>query len=354
MTPTLKSSLAILAAFCGATMATSAQPLPNGNGAAKFTPVIVENEKVRAQADIKQRSLALLQSGDFAALDRMAGEMRTGQFAFADGYWHLSLFYKVIADLDPELPEDEWQTHLALLRRWFEEDTQSITARVAMARALVAYAWHARGISVARDVNPNAWQTVADRIAEAGRILEAARRLPEKCPYWYTTWMTAAMLFGGVPERYDEVFTEGVTFFPSYTPIYFMKVWYLQERWHGESGDWQAFAKESADKLGGERGDILYAQIIWFVREMRVYGNPIKESGADWARTRRGFESIRRQYPDSILALSQYCSISGFAPLGAPALVRQLLEEVGNRVDLTVWKKVEAFVRHREWAYEGP
>jgi hypothetical protein len=130
-----------------------------------------------------------------------------------------------------------------------------------------------------------------------------------------------------------------------------MKVWRLEEKWYGERGDWEAFAKESADRLGGEEGDILYARLVWYVHDTRLYSNPVAESALDWERTKRGFEAIRRQYPDSLLALSEFCALSGFAPMGARTQMRQLFDEIGNRVDLQTWKKVDLFVRNRRWAY---
>jgi hypothetical protein len=318
-----------------------------------FVPVVVENEAEVAKKEIETRAVALLEAGNFAALDAMAREFRFSEAAFANGYWKLSLFYQVVAGLNPNTPEKDFQTRLALLRRWFELDGSSITARVAMARALVCYAWHARGCDLKKEVTPDAGRLVAERISDANLILETAKGLPEKCPYWYSTWITKAMLASDDQPRFDEIFAEGVAKFPSYTPIYFMKAWWLEECWHGRPGDWEAFAKESADRLGGEKGDILYAQILWWIHDSRVYGNPVGESVIEWPRARRGFEAIRRQHPDSLLALSEYCSISGFAPQSARRLMRSLFDELGNRVDLKVWKSTDFFVRDRAWAYSG-
>jgi hypothetical protein len=239
------------------------------------------------------------------------------------------------------------------LRGWFDLDGSSITARVALARALVCYAWHARGCDLKKEATPAAQQLVSERIGEANAILETANGLTEKCPYWYSTWMTKAMLAGDSQQRVDEIVAEGLERFPSYTPIYFMKAWRLEECWYGRPGDWEAFAKESADRRGGEKGDILYAQILWWMHDARLYGNPIAESAIEWPRAWRGFEAIRRQQPDSLMALSECCSISGFAPQKARKLMRSVFDELGNRVDLKVWRSVDIFLRDRAWAYAG-
>lgn len=316
----------------------------------EFVPVVVESECDLFKADIGKRAVALLVAGDFSTLDAMANEFRTSQASFSDGTWKLSFFYLALSDVEKKAPEKDWETRLALLRRWFESDTGSITPRVAMARGLVSYAWHARGGGWASGVKSEAWPLVAERVAEASRILEAARDLPEKCPGWYATWMTKAMLSGDDQQRYDDIFAEGIHNFPAYTSFYILKVWRLQERWYGTPGEWQRFAKDSADRLSGEYGDILYAQILWYVHDMRFYGDPIKEAAMEWPRARNGFEAIRHRHPESLMALSEFCSISGHAPGEAP-LMRRLFDEIDNRVVLSVWKEMDRFQKDRHWAY---
>lgn len=316
-----------------------------------FGPIAIENELSKAKRTIENQAIAFLGAGKYSQLDALAASFRQSQHCFASGSWSLSFFYQALSDLKTEAPEDEWQRRLALLRRWFEEDADCITPRVALARALIGYAWHARGNNWASDVPQNAWPTVYERVTEANRILEAARNLPEKCPCWYSAWMTMGMLAGASHEQYDEVFAEALKNFPSYTPFYFMKTWYLQERWYGKPGEWQTFAKNSADQWAGEKGDVLYAQIVWYIHGLRIYGNPIAESGVEWPRVQRGFEAIRRQNPDSLLALSEYCSISGFAPTGARELMQRLFSELNNRVDLSVWQTLALYQRDYSWTH---
>ena len=191
---------------------------------------------------------------------------------------------------------------------------------------------------------------VAERITEADRILDVARDLPEKCPGWYYNWMMKAMLAGDDRQRYDELFAEGMHNFPAYSSLYLLKVGYPQERWYGKPGEWRAFAKQSADSLGGEDGDALYGQIVWYIHNGRTYGDPIGETGIEWPRARRGFEALRRRYPDPLMLLSEYCSISGRAPSEAP-LMRSLFGKIDNRVVLSVWKGANRFVKDRSCAY---
>ena len=71
----------------------------------------------------------------------------------------------------------------------------------------------------------------------------------------------------------------------------------------------------------------------------------------EWARVQRGFDALCRQFPNSLSARSEFCSISGFAPSGARTLMRNLFPPLGNRVDLSVWLTMEKYQRDRQWAF---
>lgn len=313
-------------------------------------PTPVRNERAAAASFLNKRALPLLKSGGYRELDEMAASLRKSAAEFPDGIWELQLFYMAVADPEDGGPESAWQERHELVRKWFEEDPESITARVAMARFLYDYAAEARGGGWAHTVTTEGWRLMHERTTEALRILEAARTLPEKCPVWYSTWTRVAQLAEAPRDRYEEIVDEGLKAFPGYNSLYFTKAYYLQERWYGKPGEWQEFARRAADERGGEAGDVLYAQIVWSLHNLRIFGNPIRESGAEWARIERGFEALRRKYPDSIYVLSEYCAISGFAPTMARSRQRGLFSVVGNKVDLMVWKKMENFDRNRAWA----
>lgn len=317
----------------------------------EIVPIVVEDEWTKASSEIGGKALSLLTTGNFAALDAMASAFRQNQAEFADGYWRLSLFYWELGDMEKLPTEEDWAQRIRLLRRWQEKDPKSITANVTLAIALVNYAWYERGAKDAKRIPP--WQNspIREPLVEANQILRSAYNLPEHCPYWYSAWMVKAMLARDTREAYDAVFAEAVHNYPTYAPFYFLKTWRLLERWYGVPGEWEAFAKQSADQIGGEAGDILYARILWYVHDHRFYNNPIEGTAMEWPRAQRGFEAIRRRSPDSFFALSEYCSISGFASTEPARLMRNLFEEIGPRVDLKVWRTTDLFLRDRDWAY---
>lgn len=321
------------------------------DAAISSVPVIVENAESKWKSDVQKETLRFLRAQDYAALDALAASLRASKACFEDGFWKLNFFYSELSDCPDKATQSEWEARLQLINNWFEKDTNSIAARIAYARALISDAWRVRGEGWASSVSKEGWDAVEKRSAEARAILQAAHELPEKCPGWYTAWMQVALAAQVPREEYERVFAESVRFYPDYRTAYFSKVYYLQTRWYGTPGEWEMFAANSADHFGGEEGDIFYAQIFWFIHDIRLFGNPVAETRVEWPRVRRGFEAMRRRNPNSIQVLSEYCSLAGFAPTGARGLMRSLFLEVGNRVDLSVWKELELFKRARLWAF---
>jgi hypothetical protein len=311
----------------------------------------VDDEATKARREIREEVLRLLVARNFKGLDAMAQKFRESKESFAQGDWRLTFFFTELGDFSKGAPEAECQAHVQLLRDWFEQDTESITPRIALARGLYAYAWNARGSGWASTVTPEGWRLMSERLVEARRILVAAENLSEKCPTWYSTRLKIAIDDGTTRAEYDQIFEEAVRAWPNYLVFALIKANYLLPRWHGKPGDWEAFAAEFANRLGGEEGDVLYAQIVWSMHDARIYGNPIAETAIEWARARRGFEALCRRYPNSISARSEYCAISGFAPTGARKLMRSLFPLLGNRVDLSVWRTMERFEKDHQWAF---
>jgi hypothetical protein len=310
--------------------------------------VVVEDQHETMAARIKADVAGLLKQRNYQGLDAMAARLRHDNMAFSNGDWTISLFYDGVIGLPKDASDAEWEERLQALRDWFDTDTDSITARVGYACGLNEYAWRARGHGEARDVTPDGWRLFGERLTEARRILIAAERLGPDCPVYYSTRLRVAFALGAPRPECDEMFEEGIKSFPNYARLYFLQANFLLPRWFGARGEWEAFATAAANRLGGEDGDMLYAQIAWSMHEKRIFGNVFAESAIEWPRVKRGFETLCRRYPESVAALSEYCYLAGFGGDG-PAQTRTLLLRLGNRVDLSVWKTMDRYLKDRAW-----
>jgi hypothetical protein len=107
---------------------------------------------------------------------------------------------------------------------------------------------------------------------------------------------------------YDSLFNAAVEAEPSYESYYELEAYRRLPRWFGTEGEWERFAAEAADHMGGPEGDAVYARIVWFLTE--YYENVFYETAASWERTSRGYQQLLRTYPHSLELQSQYAMLA--------------------------------------------
>jgi hypothetical protein len=308
---------------------------------------LVIRTETRERKEFGRQMRLLLLAGQYDSLDQIARGLRQQQVKWPNGGWKLRSFYREGFD-QPDLEESEtqWKTMLSHLREWVAAKPGSITARVALAYALTGYAWHARGNGWAREVSDAGWRLFHDRLREAESVMLDAQRLPESCPGAAVVLQRVALGLGWPRSQYDSLFEAAVRAEPSYEVYYELKAQFLLPRWGGRKGEWERFAEEAADRLGGVEGDMMYARIVWSKDE--YYPNVFEQSAASWERTSRGYQELLRRYPHSLELQSQYAWLAAQAEDRDAA--RLMFERMGPRVDHEVWKTRDYFVTVRNWS----
>lgn len=282
----------------------------------------------------------------FDDLDRMATQYRQDKMRLTGGDWRLHAFYKVLDK--PMLTDKDSVEHLEHLHHWMKLRPESITARVALATSLTRWAWVARGNGLANTVTPEGWRLFNQRAGEALVVLEGSRDMKVMCPQWYSEMMTVGLAQGWDIDRVQEVFARGVQFEPGYQYLYTQYANYILPKWYGKPGDSSAFAKTSADKLGGERGDLLYFQIM---ASMVHQGNgklQVANEEVDWPRVQRGYAALTAAYGKSNHRANQIAYMA--FRLGDRQIAQQQFSSVGDRWAISVWKDRKLFDRARDWA----
>jgi len=290
-------------------------------------------------------------------LDARARELRTSKARFGNGLWKLPYFYMAFDSLgsseswypvafDGQNPD--WNEVFSRLKEWREAKPWSVTARIALAEAWIAYAWEARGTSYAHKVNEQQWALFRERLSESAAALEGAKGLEEKCPEWWSAAMRLALGQGWDKARYRALLEEAVAFEPEYNSFYTSQAYYLLPRWYGEPGEWQREAARWLERFGSPRGEEIYAMIVWNFRDAGMADELIEEKEIDWALTKRSFLVLRQKYPDSFEIESLFAVLSRHARDRAQA--RPLMESIGNRMDRGVWRSERQFRSARKWA----
>jgi hypothetical protein len=294
--------------------------------------------------------IGALENGEYAKLDALAASLRQSKTAFDNGRWKLAEFYSQISSVPEKSPESEYLKRIKHLQKWSIQKPPSLTADIALSIAYRHYAWLARGGGYADTVTEEAGRLFVERIKMGRNILLSCKERRKECPGWWSALQMFLLAEGCSRQTYDAMLKEALAQEPTYVSFHNSAAYHLLPRWYGEEGDWENYASAAADKVGGEEGDILYARIIWRMQQLHIFGNIFQESKASWARTQKGFEAMRRRNPESLSILTEYCNLAGWG--GGRELTRQLFDQIGNRVDLSVWKE-STYLTTRDWLY-GP
>ena len=301
--------------------------------------VAVSPETVE-RAQTMQQAVALLTAKDYPNLDALAAKLRKSQDAYANGNWKLEDFYAAL-DLSEEATGTEWQEKLKSLRDWVKASPDSITARVALADVMVSYAWTARSNSWSGPITEEASNLLQQRLQEAITVLAEAKPLPEHCPHWHSVNLIAALGLQVERSKFDQLFKEAIQSQPAYSGYYTRRAYFLLPQWYGKEGEWESDLKSSADELGGEAGDLLYARVVWRMHARQFYDNVFHQTQLSWPRVEKGFEVMLKSFPNSLSAKSERAYLAALA-LDYPK-ARKYFDELQGQADLTVWRTTDMF-----------
>jgi hypothetical protein len=280
----------------------------------------------------------------FDELDRMADGYRRDKSRLPGGDWKLHVFYEALDA--PQLTDKDSAEHLEHLQKWMKLRPESITARVALATSLHRWAWVARGNGFANTVSPENVSLFLERSHEADIVLEGAREMKTMCPQWYSQMLAVGVAEGWEPARMKEIFDRGVQFEPGYQYFYMQYADSILPKWYGKPGDSSAFAKQSADKLGGDTGDMIYFEIASTLIKRGDGDFPINE--LDWSRIQRGYHVLVQQYGANRRTENQLAFIA--YKYRDTAVAKQQFASIGDDWANGVWRDRKLFDRARDWA----
>ncbi|HXE09445.1 MAG TPA: DUF4034 domain-containing protein [Acidobacteriaceae bacterium] len=282
--------------------------------------------------------------GRYAELDAMADQYRASKARALSGAWRLRQFYSVLDQ--PAQSDKDFVDHIEHLRQWMETRPNSITARVALATSLHRWAWVARGSGYAATVTPEGWKLFNERVNEARVVLEGSANMQPMCPQWFSEMMTVSLALNWDADKERDIFERGIRFEPEYFYLYQQYANYLLPKWDGEPGQASAFAKDSADKLGGEEGDIVYYHVATVLISRHNKNFPLQEM--DWKRIRNGGEAILAKYGQS-RTVANWLAYLAYQYRDA-AEAQKEFALIGDEWGRGVWIQRNYFNQARDWA----
>jgi len=292
--------------------------------------------------DYEREILRRLAASDFAWIDQEAARVRQNKERLPGGYWKLRTLYGAIehGGGSDTGSDGDFEDLINRLSEWCKQRPGSVTARVALATAWQQYAWKARGGGYANSVSRAAWQTFFERLERSATVLKEAAALKERCPYWYVTAIWVGIGQQWERKDLDRIFAAGVELEPTFYYLYQAKASYLLPQWGGAEGEWEQFADESALRLGGHQGDIVF---------FAIYSHVLSLSDLTFMNSRQqaipkliaGFRSIEKLYGSAPHRLNEACL---FAFMGNDvATTNELFNRIGDDYDESVWRSKQTF-----------
>lgn len=301
---------------------------------------------VRALDEYENAIAQLLKKGKFAQLDCLANKERSAKSKFPGGAWKLVEIYAGLEQPRPGHPtEVDWRRHLRLLEQWETRNPKSVTARIALAWSYVDYGWAARGDGYGDSVSDSGWKLMDQRMKKARTILEKASTLPTKCPEWYLVMLNVAQGQNWSLEKETALFERAVKFEPEFPSYYRVHAILLLPKWSGTEGDAARFAQESADRIGGEDGDILYFQIG--TKIVCACQDPDGKRFS-WPRLQKGFAALEQKYGTSLLNVNYFGMMA--MNFNDWVAAEPAFERIGDNWSEDVWITDQWFKQSRDSA----
>ena len=318
-----------------------------------YAHITAKDNVVKNNGEINFRQLRdVFWEEKFDELEEEASKLRTEKRLFSNGNSQLQWFYHSLGEKWPGYKPSVEDKVFGILNRWIEKKPESVTPRIVLARAYLAYAWHARGGKFARDVPEYAWDIFHEKLEKAWEVLTEAEKLKGKDPELYRLFIMAGMGLNKSDREMDRLFKKGVEIDKTYYHLYSQRAVSLLPRWGGLPGQLKQFAEQSAELNKGEDGEILYAKIVGdTVTKFHNLGpDRFKALDFSYGRAQKGHILILNKYPEATYYLNTYCLLASIYMDKETA--RELFDKIGSDWECGVWSKEEHFNKHKSWAYE--
>lgn len=248
-------------------------------------------------AEMMQRSKVqrLLRTGQFAALESIAADLRNRKARNKNGRALISVFHEGTGPLGAT--EDDWQAERQMYEAWEKAYPKSVSAQIALSRFWLGYAYFASYYDKSRPEQVR-YQLYEERVAKAEQILHAAYDLAEKDPYLCRADVHLAIERHYSPEQLETIVKRSLEIDPHYTATLTDACRYYFINKYGEPGNLEAFTDKLVEWTRSTHGEQLYGEVM-------VYMVDIADSRLfvsfkfDWQRGQAGLQRLHEQFPES-------------------------------------------------------
>lgn len=245
--------------------------------------------------ELERLAISLLNKENYDELDKIGDNFVSSKESLGDGFWKLDYFSTAL-DGKYNTKEKRYQQRALDLSRWLAKKPHSPIARVALAQCHIYNAW---AVKLAESApNKGADKLFHERITKAKELLNADPDISKKNPIADLAYLRIAVAERN-REKFDQIIANSHKQWPDY---YCLDTWvykFLWPQWLGKKGDPDKFIVSRSDEIGGAKGDMEYARLVWQKQENIP---DLFEDGSllKWSRVKSGFKQIFAQYPQDI------------------------------------------------------
>jgi hypothetical protein len=294
---------------------------------------------------------ATFEADDFAALEAEANSVRAAKKKFNGGQWLIFMFYAATDHPNVEHPTDQdWERYFAKMGLWEKMFPKSITARVATSQAHLNYATQIMAGRAERALPIADLKKWAEQVALAQYSLQQAEneKIERKCPQAAFLMTKIMRLRHSRPEEADKVVKAAIDLEPMYYYTYQAYSAYLYDL-HGGVMDASEvkFAEETANLVGGQRGDFLYFTIA---ETLSCRCDDEKEwKTISWKRAKDGYHAGESMYGIMDLHLNMYTKMA--SALGDHDAAKEGFAKLDKReMSAVAWRSREEYEARKKWA----
>jgi hypothetical protein len=300
-----------------------------------------------ARSLLRRKVNYLLQSKRFDDLEACTAGYLKHKAKFGSGAYRLTAVYAACSrpakDRDDE---NAWASHVALVDAWAQARPQSATARLALARAYIHYAWHARGSGDADTITPEGWQQFHKRLKQASDQLAQAERLSDRDPDLYAAKIAIGKGLGMPHSQAEAIVRKCVAIEPWCPETMQEMAVYLLPRWGGQPGELERFAKQAVEMTHETCGRAMYFYVVYEI--VHYESDVFKTHHFSWTLVKQSYDDLDKRFPASELNRHRCCLLACAA--GDRERARELFAELTPRFPTAVWSDSANFKRWKRWA----
>jgi len=320
--------------------------------------------------EISEAEIApLFDAEDYAGLEGIAERLRKEKSRYQYGGWQIHSFYDYVTQYCSNMGAPEEANFIRKIDAWKAAYPDSITWRVALAKAYSSFGWRERGGGFLPEVSREGLEGFRKYTEKAWNTVQEAQSLKPTDPEYYAFRLSLAIesqglaitsqprstgiaalwkAVWGANDLMEDCFIQGQTVEPLYLPLYGERVRGLLPRWGGPQGALMKFADAAADKTRDLCGEMIYAEIA--IDTFSCEGRETFMGGYSfsWPRLEEGLKEFEKQFPEATYYRNFHCVFACLYEQQDTA--KQLFEQIGDYWYKPAWDTHRRFETWRKWA----